>query len=122
MARFLIQVVETVRYALEVEAEDMEAAERTGLATHLATEEGSRINLGVDDRSVLVEHFGFYRVHHDMLGWYIVAPRDREPEDGRSLGFDGRRHFASEAEAWAEAEKRAQRAARRVSTFERVTI
>ncbi|HEY1858680.1 hypothetical protein [Acidocella sp.] len=42
-----------------------------------------------------------YRVHHDLGGWYIVEPGEEEPEDGDSLGFDGREHYATEADAWA---------------------
>ena len=41
-----------------------------------------------------------YRVHHDIDGWYVVTPDEDEPEDGYSLGFDGRAHYQTEDEAW----------------------
>lgn len=41
-----------------------------------------------------------YRVHHDIYGWYVVAPDEDEPGNGYSLGFDGRLHHAICAEAW----------------------
>lgn len=45
-----------------------------------------------------------YEVHHDYMGWYIVAPDELRDEagcgpDGISLGFDGRPHYATEADA-----------------------
>jgi hypothetical protein len=40
-----------------------------------------------------------YRVHHDIDGWYVVEPDEEEPEDGYSLGFDGREHYATEEAA-----------------------
>lgn len=39
------------------------------------------------------------RVHHDAQGWYIVAEDEEEPEDGSSLGFDGRPHYPTREEA-----------------------
>lgn len=42
-----------------------------------------------------------WRVHHDLHGWYVVAPHEEEPASGYSLGFDGRPHWATEDEAWA---------------------
>jgi hypothetical protein len=40
-----------------------------------------------------------YRVHHDINGWYVVEPDEDEPDDGYSLGFDGRPHYATMDEA-----------------------
>lgn len=40
-----------------------------------------------------------HRIHHDVMGWYIVKPGEEEPESGYSLGFDGRMHYATMAEA-----------------------
>ena len=47
-----------------------------------------------------------FEVHHDVHGWYVVAPSEERDEggfgpDGVSLGFDGRAHYETEAEAWA---------------------
>lgn len=41
-----------------------------------------------------------YDVHHDMLGWFVVAPGEDDPADGYSLGFDGRDHFSGLGYAW----------------------
>jgi hypothetical protein len=46
-----------------------------------------------------------FEVHHDLRGWYVVAPDEERDEggfgpDGVSLGFDGRAHFEDEDEAW----------------------
>lgn len=54
-----------------------------------------------------------YNIHHDIGGWYVIGPSEREPASGASLGFDGRRHFAVCAEAWLHAQKLALRRARR---------
>jgi hypothetical protein len=45
-----------------------------------------------------------HEIHHDHLGWYLVGPDEERDEggfgpDGMSLGFDGRPHYATEAEA-----------------------
>lgn len=40
-------------------------------------------------------------VHHDLHGWYVVAPGEDDPDDGPALGFDGRPHYADQADAWA---------------------
>jgi hypothetical protein len=48
-----------------------------------------------------------YRVHHDIDGWYVVEPDEEEPEDGYSLGFDGRPHYETEDEAWRAASEEA---------------
>jgi hypothetical protein len=47
-----------------------------------------------------------YDVHHDILGWYVVAPGEEESADGYSLGFDGREHFDRCHEAWRAADER----------------
>jgi hypothetical protein len=53
-----------------------------------------------------------YEVHHDIGGWYVVSPHEWRDEggydrQGRSLGFNGRKHFADCRDAWALAYKRA---------------
>ena len=52
-----------------------------------------------------------YRVHHDICGWYILNPREREPASGYSLGFDRRKHFANDdcEAAWEHACRCAER-------------
>lgn len=50
-----------------------------------------------------------YNVHHDLFGWYVIGPNEKEPASGRSLGFDGRRHFEDCADAWLWAQKLALR-------------
>lgn len=52
-----------------------------------------------------------YDVHHDMHGWFVVEPGEDDPADGYSIGFDGRDHFASEADAWCRAAQMARGAA-----------
>jgi hypothetical protein len=54
-----------------------------------------------------------YRVHHDMLGWYVVGPREREPANGASLGFDGRQHYALCLDAFQRAAGLAKRRSKR---------
>lgn len=54
-----------------------------------------------------------YGVHHDLYGWYVIGPNEREPASGRSLGFDGRRHYDECTEAWLHAQKLAARHAKR---------
>lgn len=54
-----------------------------------------------------------YEVHHDMTGWYVVKPhewRDGNGCDrhGRSLGWNGRRHFADCEDAWTRAAEMAR--------------
>lgn len=46
-------------------------------------------------------------VRHDMLGFYLCWPEEGQHEDegNPSVGFDGRRHFASIEAAEAEAER-----------------
>jgi nicotinamide riboside kinase len=41
------------------------------------------------------------QIRHDMFGFYILTPEEAKHEDdgNRSVGFDGRRHFASREEA-----------------------
>lgn len=48
-----------------------------------------------------------YDVHHDIHGWYVIAPDEDEPASGYSLGFDGRAHFASCVDAWDQAQHEA---------------
>lgn len=40
-----------------------------------------------------------WRIHHDVNGFYLVKPGEWEDGDGPSLGFDGRSHYATAAEA-----------------------
>jgi hypothetical protein len=45
-----------------------------------------------------------WEIHHDLHGWYLVAPDEIRDEggfrpDGASLGFDGRLHFETEEDA-----------------------
>lgn len=54
-----------------------------------------------------------YAIHHDIAGWYVIAPYEREPATGYSLGFDGRKHFDLCADAWRRAQTLAERRARR---------
>jgi hypothetical protein len=45
------------------------------------------------------EALGCY-IGHDMHGWYVADLSELEADEtGRSVGFDGRPHFASEDEA-----------------------
>ena len=55
----------------------------------------------------LAQHHG-YRLHHDYHGWYVVAPDEDEPENGSSLGFDGRVHYLDPYEGWRVAARLAQ--------------
>jgi hypothetical protein len=43
-----------------------------------------------------------FEVRHDMFGFYVCTLAEAEHEDAgnASAGFDGRPHFATEAEAW----------------------
>lgn len=45
-----------------------------------------------------------YEVHHDLNGFYVVSPLEHHVDgfdkEGKSLGFDGRPHYADEKEAW----------------------
>lgn len=61
-----------------------------------------------------------YEVHHDIGGWYVVAPREQhvdgfDPKTGANLGFDGRQKFPVEDKAWEVAAIRAKRAGTRES-------
>jgi hypothetical protein len=38
-------------------------------------------------------------IHHDSNGWYVVAPDEKEPENGESLG-SGRTHYREKKDAW----------------------
>jgi hypothetical protein len=38
-------------------------------------------------------------IHLDSNGWYVVAPNEKEPKNGESLGT-GRTHYREKKEAW----------------------
>ena len=38
-------------------------------------------------------------VRHDSNGWYVVAPDEKELEDGTSLGSNGRAHYRESKDA-----------------------
>ena len=64
------------------------------------------------EAAVFARHYG-YNVHHDIGGWYVIGPTEREPASGSSLGFDGRRHYHDCTEAWLHAQKLAIRRAKK---------
>lgn len=54
-----------------------------------------------DDLDTLPEG---YSLGHDINGFFVVEPGEEDPdEDGYSAGFDGRPHYATEADAIAAA-------------------
>lgn len=108
MPEFRVVIEEVTRYYILVEAADTDA---TAEAAEQQVLDGTYAELEVTERDAIdVTETHGYRVHHDMHGWYVVAPREREPADGRSLGFDGRAHYASEEDAWVAVAKRRGRA------------